>query len=175
MNMLIAIMGETFGTVTEEAEESGLCEQVILINDHAWLLDLKEIFKGQKYIISVNCSTSGKAGDDVVVDKVKETENILSKKINRLQSFMQKRIDGVDLNTRFLLKFQQLSIENATKKIKSLEKIFKQAFEKAENEEDANLTDEQKLLKVKTAQKKNTLIQALNTQTSGQTLTIEAV
>jgi len=26
MNMLIAIMGETFGTVTDEAEESGLNE-----------------------------------------------------------------------------------------------------------------------------------------------------
>lgn len=125
-------------------------------------MDLKEIFKGQKYIISVNCSNSGEAGDDVVVDKVKDTENILGKKINRLQSFMQKRIDGVDLNTRFLLKFQQMSIENATKKIKSLEKIFKQAFEKADNDEDANLTDEQKLEKVKLTQKKNTIIQALN-------------
>ena len=95
------------------------------------------------------------------MDKVKDTENILGKKINRLQSFMQKRIDGVDLNTRFLLKFQQMSIENATKKIKSLEKIFKQAFEKADNDEDANLTDEQKLEKVKLTQKKNTIIQAL--------------
>ena len=56
------------------------------------------------------CSNSGGAEDDVVVDKVKETENILSKKTDRLQSFMQKRIDSVDLNIRFLLKFQQLSI-----------------------------------------------------------------
>lgn len=123
----------------------------------------------------MNCSNSSEAGDDIVVDKVKDTENILSKKINRLQSFMQKRIDGVDLNTRFLLKFQQLSIENATKKIKSLEKTFKLAFEKADDEEDALLTDEQKLEKVKMTQKKNTIIQALNVQSSGQTLTIEAV
>ena len=46
MNMLIAIMGETFGQVTEAAQESGLREQVVLIADHAWLLDLKKIFKG---------------------------------------------------------------------------------------------------------------------------------
>lgn len=46
MNMLIAIMGETFGQVLECAEESGLREQVVLIDDHAWLLDLKKIFKG---------------------------------------------------------------------------------------------------------------------------------
>ena len=45
MNMLIAIMGETFGTVTEEAEISGLKEQVVMINDHAWLVDINRIFK----------------------------------------------------------------------------------------------------------------------------------
>lgn len=46
MNMLIAIMGETFGQVQEVSHESGLREQVVLIADHAWLLDLKKIFKG---------------------------------------------------------------------------------------------------------------------------------
>lgn len=56
MNMLIAIMGETFGQVTEESEESGLKEQVVLIADHAWLIDLKKVFKNQKYIILVKPS-----------------------------------------------------------------------------------------------------------------------
>ena len=46
MNMLIAIMGETFGQVQEVSEESGLREQVVLIADHAWLLDPKKIFAG---------------------------------------------------------------------------------------------------------------------------------
>ena len=46
LNMLIAIMGETFGTVTEEAEQSGLQEQVGLIADFSWLVDLKKAFKG---------------------------------------------------------------------------------------------------------------------------------
>jgi len=45
MNMLIAIMGETFGEVTEKAEQNGLKEQINLINDHIWLLDLKKTFK----------------------------------------------------------------------------------------------------------------------------------
>lgn len=46
MNMLIAIMGETFGQVLEVSEESGLREQVVLIEDHSWLLDPRKIFKG---------------------------------------------------------------------------------------------------------------------------------
>ena len=45
MNMLIAIMGETFGSVSEESEESGLREQVVLIADHSWLVDLNKVFK----------------------------------------------------------------------------------------------------------------------------------
>lgn len=44
MNMLIAIMGETFGAVTEKSEQSGLNEQINLINDHVWLLDLRKLF-----------------------------------------------------------------------------------------------------------------------------------
>lgn len=45
MNMLIAIMGETFGSVTEEAEISGLKEQVVMISDFAWLVDMDKVFK----------------------------------------------------------------------------------------------------------------------------------
>lgn len=41
MNMLIAIMGDTFARVQEVAEESGLKERVVLINDHDWLIDIK--------------------------------------------------------------------------------------------------------------------------------------
>jgi hypothetical protein len=51
MNMLIAIMGETFAQVQESAEENGLLERVNLINDFIWLIDLRKIFKGHKYII----------------------------------------------------------------------------------------------------------------------------
>ena len=51
MNMLIAIMGETFAQVQENAEENGILERVSLINDFIWLIDLRSIFAGQKYII----------------------------------------------------------------------------------------------------------------------------
>lgn len=125
MNMLIAIMGDTFGQVLEVAEESGLREQVVLIADHAWLLDLKKIFKGQKYIIIVRPSTSTQGSDNLVIDTVKEAESTITKRLTRLQDFVQKRVDGVDGNTRFLLKYQQMSIEAITRRIKHLDKMFK--------------------------------------------------
>jgi len=46
MNMLIAIMQDTFTNVLNSKEENGLREQVQLIADHAKLLDLAKEFKG---------------------------------------------------------------------------------------------------------------------------------
>ena len=46
MNMLIAIMGDTFAQVQEGAEENGILERVSLINDFIWLIDVNKIYKG---------------------------------------------------------------------------------------------------------------------------------
>lgn len=51
MNMLIAIMGDTFSQVQSIKEENSIMEQANLIKDHIWLLDLKEIFPNKKHII----------------------------------------------------------------------------------------------------------------------------
>ena len=51
MNMLIAIMGETFSQVQSIQEESALLEQVQLIEDHMWLIDLKKKYEFKRYII----------------------------------------------------------------------------------------------------------------------------
>ena len=53
MNMIIAIMGNTFADVMAAQFENALSENISLIYDHIWLLDLKEEFKGVKYIIRV--------------------------------------------------------------------------------------------------------------------------
>ena len=46
MNMIIAIMGNTFGNVMAAQDENSLNENIGMIYDHIWLLDLKEVFKG---------------------------------------------------------------------------------------------------------------------------------
>jgi hypothetical protein len=53
MNLLIAIISDTFEDVESKAEESGLQEQANLIADFIWLLDPKDLFKGKKYMILV--------------------------------------------------------------------------------------------------------------------------
>lgn len=54
MNMLIAIMGDTFGAVQEAQEENGLLEQLMLINDFLWLIDIEEKYKNNKYLIRIS-------------------------------------------------------------------------------------------------------------------------
>ena len=46
------------------------------------------------------------------------------------------------MNTSFLLKYQQISIESVTRRIKNLEKMFKQAIESANEDDDSKLNDE---------------------------------
>ena len=66
MNMLIAIMGDTFGQVLEKSVETGIREQIVLISDHCWLLNLKKIFKGKKYVLRVTpCVGEGDNSDPV--------------------------------------------------------------------------------------------------------------
>ena len=78
-----------------------------------------------------------------MVDQVKEAETVITKKLARLQDFVQKRVDSVDNNTRFLLKYQQISIESVTKRVKGLDKMFKQTTEEVD-EDFEQLNDEQK-------------------------------
>lgn len=79
---------------------------MVLIADFSWLVDLKKAFKGQKYIIRVQPSSSSQESPDEVVGKVNEAERSLQKALTKISCGMQKRIDGVDTHTRFLMKYQ---------------------------------------------------------------------
>ena len=124
MNMLIAIMGETFGSVQEASVESGLRERVVLISDHAWLLDLKKIFKGKKYIIIVTPSVGSDSSSDPVIQSMKESEFVLNDKLGRIQNGVTKKIDCVDVNTRFLLAHQKVAVQSVIRKVKTFEKLY---------------------------------------------------
>jgi len=58
--------------------------------------------------------------EDAIVDKVKDAEDTILKRIGRHQNFVQKRIDSVDVNTRFLLKYQEMAISSVSRKVKNL-------------------------------------------------------
>ena len=53
MNMLVAIMGQTFNDVNEASEETGLFEQITLIEDFVGLVNHKTQFNKCRYIIKI--------------------------------------------------------------------------------------------------------------------------
>jgi len=62
MNVLIAIMGDTFARVQEVKERSGKKERILLIHDFIWIIDLQEEFKGSKYVLVVEQAISNSDG-----------------------------------------------------------------------------------------------------------------
>lgn len=51
MNMLIAIMGESFGRITAIQEQSTLKELCVMMDDHIWLLKINKKFESKRYIL----------------------------------------------------------------------------------------------------------------------------
>lgn len=57
MNLLIAIMGDTFDRVQEVKIQAAAKEKIAMITDFVWVLDLQEEFKDSKYVLVVEqCS-----------------------------------------------------------------------------------------------------------------------
>ena len=59
LNLLIAIMGDTYGQVKETEEQSRIREYLQLILDNEFLLDRNQVFKNDKYIISITLEKDG--------------------------------------------------------------------------------------------------------------------
>jgi hypothetical protein len=71
-----------------------------LINDHVWLLDLKKLFKNQRYLIRVSKSKNEDAPDENVSDIIQTLENNLTHKNDRLNAVVLRRLETIDNMTR---------------------------------------------------------------------------
>ena len=65
MNLLIAIMGESFGRINEIIEQSTLKELCVLMDGHDWLLDIKELYKDKRYILWLTPDTTASGGTNM--------------------------------------------------------------------------------------------------------------
>lgn len=62
LNLLIAIMGDTFGRITAIMEQSTLKEMCGIMVDHVWLQKIDEIFENQRYILWLTPDTTTSGG-----------------------------------------------------------------------------------------------------------------
>lgn len=106
MNMLIAIMGNTFSAVMDAQVETSLLENLHLIFDHIWLLDLNEEFKNMKYIIRVHPDVHHADDGINISDQITEMTNVLTKRVDIQNLNILKRIEAFEKNTRTLQKNQ---------------------------------------------------------------------
>lgn len=62
MNLLIAIMGESFSRITAIMQQSTLKELCSIMEDHIWLQKIDELFESKRYILWLTPDTSTGGG-----------------------------------------------------------------------------------------------------------------
>ena len=89
MNLLIAIMGESFGRINEIIEQSTLKELCVLMDNHDWLLDIKELYKDKRYILWLTPDTTAGSGTNMerglasLGEEVKDLQTMLEKTMSQ--------------------------------------------------------------------------------------------
>lgn len=129
LNMLIAIMGETFAWVSESAVENGYKEQVALIVDHAFLVNICEVFDGQRHVVRVSIQNEGALDTEELISRVKELESNLNSRVSRINNRINKRIESADINQQHIIRNSYCLIDQVQDKIKHMEKRFAASME----------------------------------------------
>lgn len=68
MNMLIAIMGETYGRVSEAAENSEIMERTHLYADFMWAITLTKELRGKRYLYVVKPIKDEEADQNTLIE-----------------------------------------------------------------------------------------------------------
>ena len=95
MNMLIAIMSNTYGEVQDGAVENGIKERVSLMDDHLWLLDLQKEFANQKYVLIVKPSNDFNDTPDPTIQKIVDSEIAIKRQMSNLDRQITEQINTV--------------------------------------------------------------------------------
>lgn len=122
MNMLIAMMGESFGRISGILEQSTLKECCVMMNDHIWLLDFAEQFKKKRYILWLTPGGEQKQGSAV------------ERQLTQLRAYVEERAMQSDAATQ-----RQLSVLD--EKIAEVHALCEEKEAVAEDDEDYVETD----------------------------------
>jgi hypothetical protein len=104
MNMLITIVSETFSKVMEIKDELSLSEQLYLIQDHIFLIDLSTEFTDKKYIIRLYPDVTQAASDDnELQEEIMELSATLSSKNEQMFQKLIK-VESFEKSNRGMMK-----------------------------------------------------------------------
>jgi hypothetical protein len=91
MNMLIAMMGESFGRINGILDQSTLKECCVMMNDHVWLLNFSEHFKQKRYILWLTPGSEQAAGSAV------------ERQLTQLRAYVEERAQQSDQATQRMI------------------------------------------------------------------------
>jgi hypothetical protein len=110
LNVLIAIMSDTFARVSQLQEQSALQEQVSIMIDYLDLMDFKTEFKNMRYIIRVYPDADDDDDSQDVQKMFNEHAAHISKKSESHNQILVKRLETFEKNNRQMMKAQQMKI-----------------------------------------------------------------
>ena len=117
MNLLIAIMGESFSRITGIMQQSTLKELCSIMEDHIWLQKIDELFESKRYILWLTPDTSTGGG------------SLVERAIQQLKDQFANRSDAQE--TKILRAINQLSEEQ-----QNLKSIIEESLKKDEDDSD---------------------------------------
>jgi len=94
MNLLIAIMGDSFSRINEIMDQSTLKELCGIMEDHFWLQKIEELFESKRYILWLTPDTSTSGGTAVERQITQLKEQIKNNSEAQEQKIVRK-IDGL--------------------------------------------------------------------------------
>ena len=74
------------------------------MSDNLWLLDLSQVFQGQKYIIILTPAGESESISNEALDAIRQGQKEMTLKMNKMQHKIMKAVNNVELYTRNLLK-----------------------------------------------------------------------
>ena len=97
MNMIIAIMGQTYHEVSSTKLQSELEQKIALISDYFDLIDINKKFRSKKYIIHAEPAQTDTIREVNLEDDIEDLGNSLTKTFNN-------KLEEVEKNIRVVVK-----------------------------------------------------------------------
>ena len=85
MNILIAIMGDTFGRVATVKERSSAMERIDLIFDFIYVIDFDREFDKCKYVLLVEQSNSNSTPPNSIEGRFTRLQSTISSQLSAMQ------------------------------------------------------------------------------------------
>ena len=129
LNMLIAIMGDTYARVTENKEQESLKERTAIYADFLWAIKLDKTFNNKKYLYITTPVEDEEAEAEADSENWEGSVSKIKKSINRNQKKLEQKMDEQASQFRSTLENMLIELKQLANKTNYLEENIDNKFE----------------------------------------------